>query len=897
MSLAAAFDVALDRLARQDYTRDPAAWARDRLGVHPWSKQAQIMSAVANRRLVAVQSAHGVGKTRLASWLVCWFLDTHPVGAKVVTSAPTAHQVKAVLWEYIREGHAAADMAGYITQAQVPEWKIGGKLAAFGRKPADHQQSAFQGQHAPWMLVILDEAGGIPKWLWDASDSLLTGEEGQHLLAIGNPDDNSSHFHTVCTTEPNWTRFKVSAFDSPNYTGETVPPNVATQLVGPAYVDDKKARWGPNSPLYQAKVLGEFVDSEDGLIPMSWVRAAHARWHAWHDAGAKEVGGRRIIGVDVARYGEDATVLALREGDVIRELKTHTKLDTTATTSLVEAELAFPRSFSVVDVIGVGAGVVDLLRSHRRSVIAFNASMATRRRDSTGQWRFPNCLTEDARVRPVGDLRRIYRAPYQGPLFEVEMASGDHFTATANHKVLTPRGWVAIQSLDVGDQLTDALRTETATAGRARPEVNDVPPPLGEVYRAAARLFGTERMDAAAVDFHGDRPVGEVDVVTVDGDLLAVDPSDRQQAQDLDLVRLLVAQRLLPPQGAPMGAVGVRGRDVRERVPLPGDGVAARMRHAGGQRPSFGAQGVGLHAGTAFDTSGVQSADDGPLVDLQVVGDALDRLPGQVPLHHGGTVQVDLPSQFDRFCGRAETLTSLHQDAADDVQVDPVLRGELVDRHASSVVGDHRLSGDVDQAPGSGSFDLAADGDPVRFQQQLDSLPVGVESAAQRRERLAAGVATDEIVGIKLRSDALHDGGSFVYTLETSSGTYNTSTVLHKNCRAASYWNLRELLDPALGATLALPEDDDLTAELTTPQWRIGTGNTLVVESKDEIRKRLGRSTDRSDAVAMACWVNTDTARSDGDDNLPRVRQPRIRRTAYAGAGGFTPPAGGISWG
>lgn len=385
---------ALDRLERgshvEQWRADPVAWLRDRLGEDAWSRQAQIMRDVATHPLVTVQSCHGIGKTFLASRLVLWFLDTHPIDqTMVVTTAPTSHQVRAVLWRYIRQGHEKGNLPGLITQSQVPEWKIDGNLVAYGRRPADHQQSAFQGQHAEHMLVVLDEAGGIPKWLWDAADSLMTGPD-QHLLAIGNSDNSSSHFYVVCTSEAGWVRHRVSAFDPPAFTGEQVTPEMAARLVTRKWVDDKQRRWGETNPLYKAKVLGEFTDSEDGLIPLSWVRAANARWHEWFEAGAREVGGRRIIGVDVARYGTDSTAIALREGDVIREVKRWTRKDTVETTDLVEHELAFPKSLAVVDVIGVGAGVLDLLRSRRLAAVGFNASQATKRRDRTGMWRFPN---------------------------------------------------------------------------------------------------------------------------------------------------------------------------------------------------------------------------------------------------------------------------------------------------------------------------------------------------------------------------------------------------------------------------------------------------------------------------------------------------------------------------
>jgi hypothetical protein len=74
------------------------------------------------------------------------------------------------------------------------------------------------------------------------------------------------------------------------------------------------------------------------------------------------------------------------------------------------------------------------------------------------------------------------------------------------------------------------------------------------------------------------------------------------------------------------------------------------------------------------------------------------------------------------------------------------------------------------------------------------------------------------------------------------------------NKRSAAWWYLRELLDPANGHGIALPPDDLLTGDLTAPHWRITSGGKVQVESKDEIRKRLGRSTDDGDAVVMAFW-------------------------------------------
>jgi len=74
------------------------------------------------------------------------------------------------------------------------------------------------------------------------------------------------------------------------------------------------------------------------------------------------------------------------------------------------------------------------------------------------------------------------------------------------------------------------------------------------------------------------------------------------------------------------------------------------------------------------------------------------------------------------------------------------------------------------------------------------------------------------------------------------------------NKRSAAWWAMRELLDPAADSVIALPPDDLLTGDLTAPHWRVMSGGHIQVEGKDEIRKRLGRSTDDGDAVVMAFW-------------------------------------------
>lgn len=72
------------------------------------------------------------------------------------------------------------------------------------------------------------------------------------------------------------------------------------------------------------------------------------------------------------------------------------------------------------------------------------------------------------------------------------------------------------------------------------------------------------------------------------------------------------------------------------------------------------------------------------------------------------------------------------------------------------------------------------------------------------------------------------------------------------NQRAEAWWNMREILDPANQHAIALPPDDELTGDLTAPHWRVLSGGNILIESKEDIRKRIGRSTNMGDAVVMA---------------------------------------------
>lgn len=333
------------------YLNDPAGFVTGYLDEFLWSKQRQIMEAVRDHRLVAVRSCHGIGKSRVSSRIVCWWGTVHPAeDTRIVSTAPTFKQVRGVLWQEIRS--AAPKLPGNVLQL---EWQRDGLLVAQGIKPDDYSPDAFQGIHAKHLLVVLDEANGVSPALWQAAISLATSEHSR-IVAIGNPDDPSGKFAEVCRPGSGWHTVQVGYRDTPNFSGEAVPRDIAEKLISPAWLEDARKMYGEGSPLWTSKVLGEFPEqSEDSLIRLSLARAAAQR-----ELPEEEF--PNVLGVDVARLGADKTVIAHRKGRTARFAGVSHHEDTMKTAGRVIAALKETgASIAAIDADGLGAGVYDRL--------------------------------------------------------------------------------------------------------------------------------------------------------------------------------------------------------------------------------------------------------------------------------------------------------------------------------------------------------------------------------------------------------------------------------------------------------------------------------------------------------------------------------------------------------
>jgi len=372
---------------RRRWATDPDAWAAERLGDVLWSGQREILLAVRDNRKTAAATCHEIGKSYDAGILAAWWIDTHKPGeAFVVTTAPTGPQVKVILWKEIGRAHSRGNLPGRINPTGC-EWKmdvrdpktgmVKEEVVAMGRKPNDYSPAAFQGVHAPFVLVIIDEANGVRGRLHDALDSLIANDSSK-LLMIGNPDDPAGEFYDACKPESGFRVIHISAFDSPNFTGEPIPDAIGRQLIGRTYVEERRAKWAPTwtwlpdgsrcvpprdgkledtHPFWQSKVLGQFpVQSAAGsLIPLSWIRAAQER--------ELRPGTPVYLGLDVgASEAGDPSCLGHARGPVFRILYEERQPDTMKTTGKLLQHLADPSlgaELAKVDYIGVGRGVVD----------------------------------------------------------------------------------------------------------------------------------------------------------------------------------------------------------------------------------------------------------------------------------------------------------------------------------------------------------------------------------------------------------------------------------------------------------------------------------------------------------------------------------------------------------
>lgn len=349
--------------------KSPKFFVERFLGDELESYQQEILESIRLNPITTVRSCHDTGKSFTAARSVLWFLQAHP-DSIVVTTAPTFRQVEEIIWREVRSAHKRAEMplGGRLLKTKLDmseEWyAIGVSSDDSNKIQGFHPKSGF-------ILVIVDEAAGVEEDVFIAVDAVMSSE-GARLLMIGNPTSLSGTFYRSHHSDPAAHKIKISCFDTPNFRNNGIRnlrdlqkadlskiEIVRPHLITPAWAKDKIRRWGIESPMFQARVLGEFPSAEENtLIPLNFIEAAaEPERRLMLDAG------KGFVGVDVARYGNDKTVITPRHGGIVDPQIIHGKENTAVTAGRVKMLLAEMKEWSgiYIDSDGVGGGVADIL--------------------------------------------------------------------------------------------------------------------------------------------------------------------------------------------------------------------------------------------------------------------------------------------------------------------------------------------------------------------------------------------------------------------------------------------------------------------------------------------------------------------------------------------------------
>lgn len=332
----------------------PVLFVREVFGVEPdpWQER-QLRAFGRGERGIAVRSCHGVGKTALASWLT-WLMLLTRYPQKTIATAPTSAQLQGALVPEIKMWGTRLPLPLqelFDVKASGIYLKAAPASSFFeARTSRAESPEALQGVHSDHVLLIGDEASGIPEPVYEASIGSMSSEEAVTLL-IGNPVRTSGFFYDTFHKpgiRERWFTTKVAHYDSTR--------------VAESFVEDVRRRYGEDSDAFRVRCLGEFPKADDNtVIPFEWVEAARER-----DIQESEAA-RRVWGLDVARFGSDRSVLAERTNRGGRVLEIWGQTDLMETAGRVKArwDNTAPHlrpKLILVDVIGMGGGVVDRLQ-------------------------------------------------------------------------------------------------------------------------------------------------------------------------------------------------------------------------------------------------------------------------------------------------------------------------------------------------------------------------------------------------------------------------------------------------------------------------------------------------------------------------------------------------------
>ena len=335
--------------AIQYYRNRPAAFVHDIIKAEPEEYQAKIMQAIADKGKVSVRSGHGTGKTALLAWTIIWFLLTRP-HARIPCTAPTQHQLQDILWAEIAKWLSHSGLTAALNWSSETVHMKGYKSTWFAVARTARDPNALQGFHGENLLFIIDEASGVNDALFQPIMGSLT-EENAKLVMCGNPTMLSGFFYNSFSKDAEkYATFRLDGSKSAR--------------VSEAFVQSIIDMFGKDSDAYRVRVAGEFPKAmPDSFISVDWVEQCTTNSLPTEDVFAVD------IGVDVARYGDDESVIqpVLNKRIVPRCLVLQKNDVMQVTGAVMQKAKALREAHKVavnvkVDCDGLGVGVYDRLK-------------------------------------------------------------------------------------------------------------------------------------------------------------------------------------------------------------------------------------------------------------------------------------------------------------------------------------------------------------------------------------------------------------------------------------------------------------------------------------------------------------------------------------------------------
>jgi len=336
------------------YYDNPVAFLEDMLDMDCDDWQADVAVDIATNPKVAVKSGQGVGKTALEAGLIIWFLVCRPY-SKVIATAPTMQQLYDVLWAEISKWLESSKVKNLLTWTKTKVYMVGDSERWFATAKTATKPENMQGFHEDHMMIVVDEASGVADPIMEAILGTLTGFDNK-LLLMGNPNRIDGVFYDAFNKDRD--KFKthtVSSRDSKRTSKENI--------------EMLESKYGKDSDVVRVRIDGNFPKGAlDSFISLETVELACSKNN---HVKQEDVNSSKVlhIGVDVARFGDDKTVITPRISTKVYEFRKYSKKSTMETAGNVivcckEYMKRFPHLKNCiikVDDSGVGGGVTDRL--------------------------------------------------------------------------------------------------------------------------------------------------------------------------------------------------------------------------------------------------------------------------------------------------------------------------------------------------------------------------------------------------------------------------------------------------------------------------------------------------------------------------------------------------------